>query len=85
MADDGVDYFLIAYLLLQVANLCFCCAIAIQRRRWVAVVFPFLVPVVSFIFALMLKARCPFCREYVYHDATVCPYCGRRIPQSTQA
>ena len=65
-------------LALMAGNILGCCCVARSRRRWVAYFFaPF--PVLGFLFALMLKARCPFCREYMYHGATVCPKCGRDL------
>lgn len=69
-------------LLLLAANVCGCCWVAKRRGRWVAYFFA-LIPVVGFLFALMLKTRCPYCREYMYPGATVCPKCGRDLSSGT--
>ena len=53
--------------------------IAKKRGRWVAVPLAVFLPIIGFLFALCLKTRCPFCREYMYPGATVCPKCGRDL------
>ena len=53
--------------------------IAKNRGRWVAVPLVIFIPILGFLFALLLKTRCPFCREYMYPGATVCPMCGRNL------
>jgi hypothetical protein len=53
--------------------------IAKRRGRWVAVPLAVFLPFIGFLFALCLKTRCPFCREYMYPGAKVCPSCGRDL------
>ena len=51
--------------------------IAKRRGRWVAIPLAVFLPILGFLFALCLKMRCPYCREYMYPGASVCPHCGR--------
>lgn len=50
-----------------------------RRGRWVAVPLAVALPFLGFLFALMLKKRCPHCREYMYASASVCPSCCRNV------
>lgn len=66
-------------LIVYVASIIFAAVIAWRRGRWVAVPLAVLLPFIGFLFALCLKTRCPFCREYMYPGAKVCPKCGRDL------
>lgn len=68
---------------LYVASIVGGVVIAIRRGRWVAVPLVLFVPFLGFLFALCLKTRCPYCREYMYPGATVCPKCGRDLSSGT--
>ena len=69
-----------------VASICACIGMFIGRTRgrgtagfWLG----FFLGPIGWIIALLLPRegrRCPFCREIVADDATVCPHCQRDIP-----
>lgn len=71
-----MEYFL---LILNLACIVGGFVIAVKRGRWVAVPLVLFIPYLGFLFALMLKTRCPYCREYMYPGAKVCPKCGRNL------
>ena len=52
--------------------------LAKSRNRWIAFFLCLVLSWLGFVLAyLFLKKRCPYCAEYMYPSAKVCPHCGR--------
>ncbi len=56
------------------------CAYNIMRLRQRLLVFLLaFLPCIGFFLAILMKARCPFCKELKFASAAICPRCGRTI------
>lgn len=71
------------FLVLYVLSIIGAVVVAKDRRRWVAVPLALFIPILGYLFALCLKARCPHCLEYYTPGAKVCSHCGRDIDAGT--